>query len=46
VSSFDAGLAAERAGLRALMGSPNQREAAAAGLAKRTPTFTDPEVTA
>jgi len=43
ISSFEAGLAAERAGLRRLAGRPNQREAAAAGLARRTPQFTDPQ---
>lgn len=35
------GLAAERASLLAIMGSPNQREAAAAALEQRSPTFTD-----
>lgn len=39
--TFEEGLAAERAGLRRLMGSPNQREAAAAGIARRAPHFTD-----
>jgi enoyl-CoA hydratase/carnithine racemase len=34
------GLAAERAALAAIMGSPNQREAAAAGIEKRKPKFT------
>ena len=34
------GLAAERAAMAAIMGSPNQREAAAAGLEKREPRFT------
>jgi enoyl-CoA hydratase/carnithine racemase len=34
------GLAAERAAMGAIMGSPNQREAAAAGLEKREPRFT------
>jgi len=34
------GLAAERAAMAAIMGSPNQREAAAAGLEKRKPNFT------
>jgi len=34
------GLAAERAAMVAIMGSPNQREAAAAGLEKREPRFT------
>lgn len=43
ISAFEDGLAAERAGLKALMGSPNQREAAAAGIARRTPQFTDPQ---
>ncbi|MBV9921845.1 MAG: crotonase/enoyl-CoA hydratase family protein [Pseudonocardia sp.] len=33
------GLAAERAAMTAIMGSPNQREAAAAGLEKREPRF-------
>jgi len=33
------GLAAERAAMAAIMGSPNQREAAAAGLEKREPRF-------
>lgn len=37
---FEDGLAAERAALAAIMGSPNQREAAAAALEKREPTFT------
>jgi enoyl-CoA hydratase/carnithine racemase len=41
--TFEDGLAAERAKLKALMGSPNQRAAAAAGIARRTPTFTDPQ---
>lgn len=40
--TFAEGLAAGRASLRALMGSPDQREAAAAGLAKRAPVFVDP----
>ena len=35
------GLAAERAAMAAIMGSPNQREAAAAGLEKREPRFHD-----
>lgn len=34
------GLAAERAAMAAIMGSPNQREAAAAGLERREPRFT------
>lgn len=34
------GLAAERAAMAEIMGSPNQREAAAAGLEKRKPKFT------
>ena len=34
------GLAAERAAMGEIMGSPNQREAAAAGLEKREPRFT------
>jgi enoyl-CoA hydratase/carnithine racemase len=34
------GLAAERAAMGEIMGSPNQREAAAAGLEKRKPKFT------
>jgi enoyl-CoA hydratase/carnithine racemase len=34
------GLAAERASMAAIMGSPNQREAAAAGLQRREPRFT------
>jgi enoyl-CoA hydratase/carnithine racemase len=34
------GLAAERAAMGKIMGSPNQREAAAAGLEKRKPKFT------
>jgi len=34
------GLAAERTAMAAVMGSPNQREAAAAGLEKREPRFT------
>ena len=33
------GLAAERAAMAAIMGSPNQREAATAGLEKRRPRF-------
>ena len=37
---LDEGLAAERAAMGAIMGSPNQREAAAAGLEKREPRFT------
>jgi enoyl-CoA hydratase/carnithine racemase len=37
---LDDGLAAERAAMGAIMGSPNQREAAAAGLEKREPRFT------
>jgi enoyl-CoA hydratase/carnithine racemase len=37
---LDQGLAAERAAMGAIMGSPNQREAAAAGLEKREPKFT------
>lgn len=41
--TFEEGLAAERAGLKALKDSPNQREAAAAGIARRTPQFTDPQ---
>ncbi|WP_297653800.1 enoyl-CoA hydratase-related protein [Pseudonocardia sp.] len=40
--SFCAGLdRTERESLHTIMGSPNQREAAAAALAGRTPTFTD-----
>lgn len=35
------GLAAERASLRAITGSPNQREAASAALEQRSPIFTD-----
>jgi enoyl-CoA hydratase/carnithine racemase len=37
---IEGGLAAERAAMAAIMGSPNQREAAAAGLQKREPRFT------
>ena len=37
---LDEGLAAERAAMGAIMGSPNQREAAATGLEKREPRFT------
>lgn len=36
---FEDGLSAERAALAAIMGSANQREAAAAALEKREPTF-------
>jgi enoyl-CoA hydratase/carnithine racemase len=36
------GLRAEAAAMRAIAGSPNQREAAAARLAERPPTFTPP----
>jgi enoyl-CoA hydratase/carnithine racemase len=38
--AIEDGLAAERAAMAAIMGSPNQREAAAAGLEKREPRFT------
>lgn len=39
-SPIEEGLAAERAAMGAIMGSPNQREAAAAGIEKRKPKFT------
>ncbi len=39
-SPIEEGLAAERAAMGAIMGSPNQREAAEAGLEKRKPKFT------
>lgn len=38
---LDVGLAAEREALHAIMGSPNQREAAGAALQRRAPTFAD-----
>ena len=38
-SPIEDGLAAERAAMAAIMGSPNQREAATAGLEKRRPRF-------
>ncbi|MFI5959406.1 crotonase/enoyl-CoA hydratase family protein [Cryptosporangium sp. NPDC051539] len=38
---LEAGLAAEQKEIAALIGTPNQAEAVAAGLAKRAPNFTD-----
>ncbi|SHK86691.1 Enoyl-CoA hydratase/carnithine racemase [Pseudonocardia thermophila] len=43
ITDYAAGLAAERAAFARLAGSPNQREAAAASLARRAPRFADPE---